>query len=146
MRPTVTVLNGPNLNLLGTREPEIYGTDTLEDVRRLCVSTSDGLGLDCDFHQSNAEGELVDLVQAARGRSIGLVLNAAGYTHTSVALRDAVVASEVPMVEVHLSNVHAREDFRHRSYLSDVASGVIVGCGLLGYQFAIQRLAALHRS
>ncbi|MVA76075.1 type II 3-dehydroquinate dehydratase [Auraticoccus sp. F435] len=141
--PIVTVLNGPNLNLLGTREPAVYGTATLADVERLCASTCAELGLRLEFAQSNSEGGLVDLVQACRGRSAGLVLNAAGYTHTSVALRDAVVAAELPMVEVHLSNVHAREEFRRHSYLSDIASGVIVGCGVLGYQFALQRIAAL---
>lgn len=141
--PIVAVLNGPNLNLLGTREPDIYGHDTLADVERLCVSTCAELGMGLEFTQRNAEGELIDLVQAARGRVAGLVLNAAGYTHTSVALRDAVVAAAVPTIEVHISNVHAREAFRHHSYLSDVVSAVIVGCGVQGYRFALQRVATL---
>ncbi|SDE18474.1 type II 3-dehydroquinate dehydratase [Auraticoccus monumenti] len=143
--PTVTVLNGPNLNLLGTREPAVYGTATLEDLRDLCARTCEELGLVLDFAQTNGEGELVELVQRARGRSTGLVINAAGYTHTSVALRDAVVASELPTIEVHLSNVHAREEFRRHSFLSDVVSGVIVGCGAQGYRFALERIAELTR-
>lgn len=149
MSPTdrlVHVLNGPNLNLLGRREPAVYGHDTLADVEERCRSLATRLGLGLDFRQSNHEGELVTWLQecgaeVAAGRSVGAVLNAGAYTHTSVALRDAVVGAEVPMVEVHLSNVHAREDFRHHSYLSPVAHGVVVGLGALGYELAIRALA-----
>jgi 3-dehydroquinate dehydratase II len=144
---SVHVLNGPNLNLLGRREPAVYGTATLDDVEQRCRALAADLGLGVDFRQSNHEGELVTWLQecgaeAAAGRSVGVVLNAGAYTHTSVALRDAVVGAEVTMVEVHLSNVHAREDFRHHSYLSPVAAGVVVGLGSLGYELAIRALAS----
>lgn len=141
--PCVRVLNGPNLNLLGQREPEIYGHDTLADVEDRCRSVADQLGLAVEFFQSNHEGELVDLVQGAREHCVGLVVNAGAYTHTSVALRDAVAAFDGPMIEVHLSNVHAREEFRQHSYLSALAAGVIVGCGISGYEFALRRIAEL---
>lgn len=141
----VHVLNGPNLNLLGRREPAVYGSATLADVEARCRRLAEELGLGLDFRQSNHEGELVSWLQecgaeAAAGRSVGAVLNAGAYTHTSVALRDAVVGAEVPMVEVHLSNVHAREEFRHHSFLSPVARGVVVGLGALGYELAIRAL------
>lgn len=141
----VHVLNGPNLNLLGRREPGVYGHETLADVEARCRVLAGDLGLGLEFRQSNHEGELVTWLQqcgaeVAAGRSLGAVLNAGAYTHTSVALRDAVVGAEVPMVEVHISNVHAREEFRHHSHLSAVARGVIVGCGTLGYELAIRAL------
>jgi 3-dehydroquinate dehydratase-2 len=141
----VHVLNGPNLNLLGRREPAVYGHATLADVEQRCRDLAGGLGLDLEFRQSNAEGELVTWLhecgaEVAAGRSVGVVLNAGAYTHTSVALRDAVVGAEVPMIEVHLTNVHAREEFRHHSYLSGVARGVVVGLGPLGYELAIRAL------
>ncbi|WP_019143778.1 type II 3-dehydroquinate dehydratase [Aeromicrobium massiliense] len=141
----VHVLNGPNLNLLGKREPAVYGHATLADVEQRCRAFAGELGLELDFRQSNHEGELVTWlhecgVEVAAGRSVGVVLNAGAYTHTSVALRDAVVGAEVPMIEVHLTNVHAREEFRHRSYLSGVARGVVVGLGPLGYDLAIRAL------
>lgn len=143
---TVQVLNGPNLNLLGRREPSVYGHATLADVEQRCRGWATELGLELDFRQSNHEGELVTWLQecgaaVAEGRSVGAVLNAGAYTHTSVALRDAVVGAEVPMVEVHLTNVHAREEFRHHSHLSPVAVGVVVGLGVTGYELAIRALA-----
>lgn len=146
-RPLVAVINGPNLNLLGTRQPEIYGTDTLSDIEARCRTTADEQGLDIDFRQSNHEGAIVDAIQELRGVASGFLVNAAAYTHTSVAIRDALATCDAPLVEVHLSNVHAREPFRHHSYLSDIAEAVIVGCGPLGYEFALialaQRLAPL---
>lgn len=141
----VHIINGPNLNLLGRREPTVYGHDTLEDLESRCRSAAEALGLGAEFAQTNHEGELVTWLQqcgaeVAAGRSVGAVLNAGAYTHTSVALRDAVVGAEVPVIEVHLSNVHARESFRHHSYLSPVARGVIVGLGAVGYELAIRAL------
>ena len=146
-QPTVLVLNGPNLNLLGEREPEIYGTDTLADVEALCRKAASLAGLDIDFRQSNHEGELVDAIHEARNTAVGLVINAGAYTHTSIALRDALAAVTFPVFEVHLSNVHQREEFRHHSYLSAVSNGVITGCGPSGYAYAIARISELvdHR-
>ena len=143
---TVLVLNGPNLNLLGTREPEVYGTATLADAEALCRQEAGRYGLAVEARQSNHEGELVDWVQEAGRRfadrdAVGVVLNAGSYTHTSVALRDAIAGTGVPVVEVHISNVHAREDFRHHSYLSAVAAGVLVGFGVDGYALAVAALA-----
>ncbi len=143
---TVLVLNGPNLNLLGTREPAVYGSATLADVEALCRDEAARHGLAVEARQSNHEGELVDWLQEAgrrfaAGDVAGVVLNAGAYTHTSVALRDAVAGTGVPVVEVHVSNVHAREDFRQHSYLSAVAAGVIVGFGVDGYALAITALA-----
>lgn len=140
-RPTIAVLNGPNLNLLGTREPELYGAATLSDIQARCEHVAAELDVQVEFFQSNHEGALVDEIQ--RRDDAGIVLNAGAYTHTSVAIRDALAAVQVPFVEVHVSNVFAREKFRHHSYLSDIASGVIVGCGIDGYEFALRRLAAL---
>lgn len=141
MPDTVHVLNGPNLNLLGTREPGIYGRATLADVEATCRSACERHGLDLVFHQTNHEGELVTLLQQAGG-SLGVVLNAAAYTHTSVAIADAIKAVGLNVVEVHLSNVFAREAFRHHSYISPVAGGVICGLGIEGYRLAIDALAA----
>ncbi|GMA40596.1 type II 3-dehydroquinate dehydratase [Mobilicoccus caccae] len=141
-RPLVGVLNGPNLNLLGTRQPEIYGRATLADIESRCRELGAELGLGVECVQSNHEGELVDAIQEWRGRAAGFVVNAAAYTHTSVALRDALLATGLPFVEVHLTNVHAREDFRHRSYLADIATAVIAGCGPHGYEFALRHLAS----
>lgn len=145
-RPRVLVLNGPNLNLLGTREPEIYGSQTLADIQALVQQRAEALGLEVDFLQSNHEGELIDALHAARGTHLGCVLNAAGLTHTSVSLHDAVKAAELPTVEVHLSNPHAREPFRHVSYISPVAEAVIAGAGAHGYLYALDLLAARHGS
>ncbi|WP_332118874.1 type II 3-dehydroquinate dehydratase [Azorhizobium caulinodans] len=140
MSDTIHVLNGPNLNLLGTREPGIYGAATLADVEALCRTTAAQYGLELVFRQSNHEGDLVDWIQAAAG-SVGVVLNAGAYTHTSVALRDAIAGTGVPAVEVHLSNVFAREPFRHHSYLSPVVRGVICGFGPQSYVLGITALA-----
>jgi len=145
MTPTIVVLNGPNLNLLGTREPEIYGRTTLADIETACRTRATALGFDLAFHQTNSEGTLIDQIQAARDTAAGIVINPAAYTHTSVAIRDALAACPCPVIEVHLSNVHARERFRHRSHVSPVAAAVIAGCGAQGYDFAIDRLAALLR-
>ncbi|MEQ6248082.1 type II 3-dehydroquinate dehydratase [Sulfitobacter sp. HNIBRBA3233] len=138
----VLVLNGPNLNLLGTRQPEVYGTKTLADIEADCAAHAQTLGLTASFVQSNHEGVLIDAIHAARGVHAGLVLNAGGLTHTSVALADAVASVEIPMVEVHLSNIHARETFRHKSYLAPVAIGQICGFGAQSYIFALDALAA----
>jgi 3-dehydroquinate dehydratase-2 len=143
---TVVVLNGPNLNLLGEREPEVYGRETLADVEALCAKAVAEAGLTLDFRQSNHEGVLVDAIHEVRTSAAGIVINAGALTHTSIALRDALAAVSVPVIEVHISNVHAREEFRHHSYLSAVADGVIVGCGTQGYELAIARVAALVRA
>lgn len=145
MSDTVHVLNGPNLNLLGTRETSVYGVASLKDVEALCQAEAARHGFDIVFRQTNSEGALVDLIQAARGAR-GIVLNAAAYTHTSVAVRDAVAAVGVPTIEVHLSNVFAREAFRHHSFLSPVARGVICGFGPQSYVLAIAALAAMPAS
>ena len=139
----ILVANGPNLNLLGTREPGVYGAATLADVETLCTQTGQRLGLEIDFMQSNHEGALVDAIQAARGTAQGIVINPAAYTHTSVAIADALRAVELPVVEVHISNVHAREEFRKHSYVSPVAAAVIAGAGVEGYRYAIEHLASL---
>jgi 3-dehydroquinate dehydratase-2 len=141
---TVLVLNGPNLNLLGEREPEVYGTATLADVEAACREACDAAGLALDFRQTNHEGTLVDWVQEGRHDSAGIVLNAGGYTHTSVALRDALAAASVPKVEVHLSDITAREPFRRHSYLTDVCDAVVMGQGVRGYAVAVRRVATLR--
>jgi 3-dehydroquinate dehydratase II len=144
MAKTVYVLNGPNLNLLGSREPEIYGRATLADVEKLCRATAKQHGLAVEFRQSNHEGEIIDWIQEARAKKVaGLVLNPAGYGHTSVAILDALAALEVPIIEVHISNIHARESFRRRTYVSQVARAVLCGFGIHGYALAIDGLAAL---
>lgn len=134
------VLNGPNLNLLGTREPTIYGSATLADVEGMCLSQADALGIRASCFQSNHEGALVDALHNARGKSQGVVLNAGAYTHTSIALRDAISATELPVIELHLSNVHAREEFRHHSMIAPVCIGVIAGFGAEGYPLALRAL------
>ncbi|KWC57707.1 type II 3-dehydroquinate dehydratase [Burkholderia ubonensis] len=139
----VLVLNGPNLNLLGTREPHIYGAETLADVEQRCRAAADTLGLAIDFRQSNAEHKLIDWLHAARHDTDGVVINPAAYTHTSVALADALSAIAKPVIEVHISNVHRREPFRHHSYVSAVAEAVICGCGTEGYVFALQRMSTI---
>jgi 3-dehydroquinate dehydratase-2 len=144
--PTVLILNGPNLNLLGRREPATYGSETLADIEAACRRRADALGIGVEFRQSNAEGELIDWIQQAAGAFDAVILNAGAYTHTSVAIHDALRALPVPVYEVHLSNVHRRESFRHHSFVSPVAEGVICGLGGLGYELALeaaaQRLAA----
>ncbi|MCH7865759.1 MAG: type II 3-dehydroquinate dehydratase [Proteobacteria bacterium] len=141
MSATVLVLNGPNLNLLGTREPEIYGTDTLATIEAACQKRAKTLGLEVEFRQSNNEGELVDWVQEASGSFSGLIVNAGAYTHTSVALLDALLATDLPIIEVHLSNIHQRDEFRQLSYVSKAADGVICGLGGVGYELALDALA-----
>ena len=142
-RRVLHILNGPNLNLLGEREPQIYGGDTLADVEALAAQTGEELGFAVECFQSNHEGALVDEIQRIRHDSAGVVINAGAYTHTSVAIRDALASLAAPFVEVHVSNVHAREPFRHHSYLSGTATAVILGCGIQGYEFALRRLAHL---
>jgi 3-dehydroquinate dehydratase-2 len=146
MAPGVLVLNGPNLNLLGQREPEIYGSETLDDIAAMCRTAAERLGLEVDFRQSNSEGQLVDWVQEARGRFAGLAVNAGAYSHTSIALLDALRAFEGPIVEVHLSNIFRRETYRHHSYVSQAATGVICGLGSDGYRLALEGLAARLRA
>lgn len=146
---TVLVLNGPNLNLLGQREPHVYGAHTLDDVKTLCARTCSEHGLQLDFRQSNHEGVLVDCLHEAglayqTGTLLGVVFNAGAYTHTSIALHDAIKGTGVPVMEIHISNVHAREPFRHHSYLSPVAKGVIAGLGIQGYALAIMGLVGLR--
>ncbi|NUS44277.1 MAG: type II 3-dehydroquinate dehydratase [Mycobacteriaceae bacterium] len=142
MAGPILVLNGPNLNMLGTRQPQVYGTATLDDVVELCRRTAARFGRDVTAFQSNSEGALIDRIQAARGAESAIVINPGGLTHTSVALRDALVIPEVPIVEVHISNVHAREDFRRHSYISPVADAVIAGMGIHGYAAAVEYLAS----
>jgi 3-dehydroquinate dehydratase II len=147
MPGTLYVINGPNLNLLGTREPEKYGTSTLAEVEALCRDAAGRHGYAVEFRQSNREGELVDWIQqAGRERAAGIVLNAAAYTHTSVAILDAIAAVGVPTIEVHVTNIHAREPFRHTSYVSMAAKGLVCGFGIHGYALAIDGLAALLKA
>ncbi|MGA3158998.1 MAG: type II 3-dehydroquinate dehydratase [Steroidobacteraceae bacterium] len=143
MSRTVYLLNGPNLNLLGAREPHIYGSETLAEIEANCRTLAAQLHLTLDFRQSNAEHELIDWIQEARTRAAGLIINPAALTHTSVAILDALSACEFPILEVHISNIHRREAFRHHSYVSKVATGVIAGFGTQGYRFALQRIAQL---
>jgi len=144
MPQTVYVLNGPNLNLLGQREPEKYGRASLADVEKLARAKANELGWAVEFRQSNHEGEIVDWIQeAAKKRAVGIVINPAGYTTTSVAILDAILAVKLPVIEVHITNIHARESFRHDSYISKAARGVICGLGVAGYALAIEGLAAL---
>jgi 3-dehydroquinate dehydratase II len=143
------IMNGANLNMLGTREPGLYGADTLADIERIAGARAEELGYKADFFQSNWEGALIDRLHQARGSTDGVVLNPAAFTHTSVALRDALLAAELPVVEVHISNVHKREEFRHRSYVSDIAEAVIVGAGIQGYVYGIEcldRALQLHEA
>jgi 3-dehydroquinate dehydratase-2 len=138
--PHILILNGPNLNLLGTREPEIYGRDTLADIEKRLKAKAKKLGYQIDFQQHNGEGEMVTAIQSARGRAAGIIINPAAYSHTSVAILDALLAVNLPTIEVHLSNPYRREPFRHKSYVSTVARGVICGCGALGYELALDAL------
>jgi 3-dehydroquinate dehydratase-2 len=140
---TVLILNGPNLNLLGTREPGIYGAETLADIETSTKSHAAKLGLAVDFRQSNMEGELVSWIQQARGSAAGLILNAGAYTHTSIAILDALRAADMPVVEVHLSNIFRREDYRKHSYVSEAATGIISGFGPHGYLLALDAIARL---
>jgi 3-dehydroquinate dehydratase-2 len=143
MSKPIFVLNGPNLNLLGTREPEIYGKDTLDDIRARCERKAATLGHSIEFRQSNNEGELVSWIQEARDKASGLIINGGAFTHSSIAMLDAILASGIPCVEVHLSNLFRRESFRHRSYISRGAQGLICGFGALSYELGIEALAAM---
>ncbi|MFC3050942.1 type II 3-dehydroquinate dehydratase [Kordiimonas pumila] len=142
----ILVLNGPNLNLLGTREPETYGSTTLTEIEELTKARADSHGFTIDFRQTNIEGTLVDWIQQSAGQADAIILNAAAYTHTSIAIHDAIAAIKTPVIEVHLSNVFAREDYRHHSYVSDVAVGVICGFGAQGYLLAIDAIASMLRN
>ena len=137
---SVLILNGPNLNLLGTRQPEVYGATTLADIEAMCRDKAKALGMGVSFAQSNHEGVLIDHIHQAKGVHDGIILNAGAYTHTSVAIMDAIASVEVPTIEVHLSNIHAREAFRHTSYISKVAAGMICGFGAHGYLMALDAL------
>jgi len=139
----ILILNGPNLNMLGVREPDIYGCETLADIEELCNQRATSLGLTVNFKQSNLEGEIVADIQNARGTAAGIIINAAGYTHTSVAILDALNISELPVIELHISNIHAREAFRHHSYVAQAATGIICGFGSHGYVLAIDAMARL---
>lgn len=140
MSKPVYILNGPNLNLLGSREPEVYGHETLEDIEARLNEKAGTLGMEIEFRQSNGEGELVDWIQEAGRDGCAIVLNAGAYTHTSVAIHDALLSVKIPTYEVHLSNIFAREDFRHHSYISKIAEGVICGFGSTGYEFALEAI------
>ena len=143
MSTNVLVLNGPNLNMLGTREPDLYGRETLADIEAACVKRAAGLDLEVEFRQSNSEGQLVDWIQEAQGRFDGLILNAGAYTHTSVAILDALTLCGLPVIEVHLSNIHRRESFRHHSHVSKAAVGMLCGFGGFGYEMALEALARM---
>ena len=143
MSKTILILNGPNLNLLGKRQPEIYGHETLNDVAGLCTRAASDFDLGVLMRQSNHEGELVDWIHEARETMAGIAINPGAYSHTSIAILDALTTFEGPVVEVHISNIHKRETFRHHSYVSQRAEGVIAGCGIQGYVFAVQRIGAL---
>lgn len=140
---SILVLNGPNLNMLGVRQPEVYGRDTLQDIAKACTAKGKALGLGVDFRQSNIEGELVTWIQEARGSKAGIIINPGAYGHTSIALLDALTLAELPVIEVHLSNIHRREPFRHHTYISQIATGVICGLGAQGYQLALEAMANL---
>lgn len=140
-RPRVLILNGPNLNMLGTREPDVYGKTTLADISAACTARAKQLGLAIECRQTNSEGQLVDWVQQARDDAAGIVLNPGGLTHTSVALLDALLAVDLPTIEVHLSNIHRREDFRRHSYVSRAARGIVCGFGAQGYLMALDAMA-----
>ncbi len=141
MATSILLLNGPNLNLLGTRQPEIYGRETLADVEKRCVKLGKKLGLTVVCRQSNSEGELVTWIQESRGKFAGIVINAGAYTHTSIAIMDAISSAEAKVIEVHLSNIHQRETFRHLSYISKVSIGMICGLGSMGYDLALEAFA-----
>ena len=142
MTHSILILNGPNLNLLGTRQPEVYGSTTLADIEALCEARAKKLGIDIAFAQSNHEGALVDMLHAARGVHDGVILNAGAYTHTSVALMDAISSVMLPVIELHLSNIHAREAFRQHSYIAPVAIGQICGFGAAGYPLAMEAMVS----
>ena len=142
MTHSILILNGPNLNLLGTRQPEVYGSETLADIEAVCQDKATALGINVTFGQSNHEGELVDMLHAARETHAGVILNAGAYTHTSIALMDAISSIELPVIELHLSNIHAREEFRQKSHIAPVAVGQICGFGSAGYPLALDAMMA----
>ncbi len=142
MTGSILVLNGPNLNLLGKREPHIYGAETLDDVAARCRRRADSLGYAVDFRQSNHEGVLIDAIHEARESHVAIILNGGAFSHTSIAIRDALATVDAPVIEVHITNIHARESFRHHSYSATVATGMIAGLGTLGYELAIEAVAA----
>ena len=144
MNNVIYILNGPNLNLLGEREPEIYGYQTLADVEARCAELAKSLGMEIRFLQTNHEGQLVDWIHEARQKAGSIIINPAAYTHTSISILDALLMFEGTVIEVHLSNIHKRERFRHHSYVSKRADGVILGCGIEGYELAIRRVAGIH--
>ena len=137
---SILILNGPNLNLLGIRQPEVYGRTTLTDIRDLCQAKAKTMGMALDFEQSNHEGKLIDLIHAARGTHHGIIINAGAYTHTSIAIMDALKSVGLPVIELHLSNIHARESYRHRSYIAPIAVGQICGFGAAGYTLALDAI------
>lgn len=141
--PSVLMVSGPNINMLGTREPHIYGNETLDDLEAMCQERADQLGLALDFRQSNHEGEIVTWIQQARTEHDGIIINAGAYTHTSIAIMDALILAELPVIEVHLSNIFKREPFRHHSYISPVAKGMICGFGPQGYVLALDAMARI---
>lgn len=143
MAESILILNGPNLNMVGTREPEIYGHETLADVEASCLEIANEQGFELSFKQSNHEGEMVDIIQQAISTQRAIVINPAAYSHTSIAILDALKMFPGPVMEIHISNIHQREDFRHFSFVSQRADGVIAGCGMQGYRFALQRAIAL---
>jgi 3-dehydroquinate dehydratase-2 len=143
MTDSILILNGPNLNMLGTREPKVYGSQSLADIEGLCQAKAAELGLNIDFRQSNSEGELVDWIQTAAKDHEAIILNAGAYTHTSIAILDALRASGLPIIEVHLSNIFQREEYRHTSYVSEAANGVICGFGSKGYELALDATKTL---
>ena len=143
MSEKILILNGPNLNMLGTREPGIYGMTRLGDIEQQCIQKGKDLGLDVDFRQSNHEGELIEWIQKASGEASGIIINPASYSHTSIGIADALSAVSLPVIEVHISNIFAREAFRHHSYVSPVASGIICGLGPNGYILALNALREL---
>jgi 3-dehydroquinate dehydratase II len=140
---SILILNGPNLNLLGTREPSIYGAATLQDIEQACTAKANALKLTCTCFQSNMEGELIERIQKAAKTQHAIIINAGAYTHTSVAIRDALIAVNLPVIEVHISNIFKREEFRHHSYISDIATGLICGLGTQGYTLAVEAVANL---
>ncbi len=142
-QPLIAVLNGPNLNMLGLRQPHLYGSATIDDVENLCAEAAEQLGLAIDFRQTNGEGELIGWVQECRNRAAGIVINPAGYTTSSIGLMDALLAVDLPTIEVHITNIHRREEFRQHSFVSKAATGVIAGLGIQGYALALQAIATI---
>ncbi len=142
MTLSILVINGPNLNMLGTRQPEVYGAQTLADVENLCRQTAAAHKVTAECFQSNHEGAIVDAIQSAKGKHKAIIINPGAYSHTSIAIRDAFSSVELPVWEVHISNIHAREEFRHHSYVSAIAKGVICGFGIMGYRFAVEAAIA----